>query len=113
MIQQAVRKREYRPSVHRASRRHAGRIVERVAFHSGVSARAILGDERNRPVADVRAACAWLIRRIDNLPLQQVALTLGRVDHTTAMNLIATAERLRDRDPSIRLLIDRILGEQV
>ncbi|WP_242415063.1 helix-turn-helix domain-containing protein [Sphingomonas panni] len=112
MIHQPVRKREYRPTVHRASRRHAGRIVERAAFHSGVSARAILGPDRDRPVADVRAACAWLIRRIDGLPLQQIALTLGRIDHTTAMNMIATAEQLRDTNPSIRLLIDRILGEE-
>lgn len=98
------------PRARRIAREHAGRLVDAVVQRTGMAAADILESTASDRVR-LRAAIAWLIRQLDGLSYREIALILGRHDHSTGWYLVRRAEALRASDWSIRLLTDCIMGE--
>lgn len=102
---------ELRPAVRRQQREQAMRLVARVAALTGAEMADIVGPATSPELFRLRAASAWLIRRIDYLSYPEISRVLGRRTECHANHLVRRAEQLRGMEWPLRLLTDRILGE--
>lgn len=92
-------------SVHRAVVRAAAR-----AFGTGEAE--IYGREKSKPLQRARFAAYWVLRtRFPRLSHPQVAKTMGRCDHSTAIYNFRMAENLRGRDEDFRARTDALLAD--
>lgn len=94
-----------------------GMTIRWIARETGLDVSDMLDRTRTEPLVRARAAVAWIARRTSDRTLTQIAVALHRTDHTTALQMLAKAEQLRDRDPAFRLMTDRVadrirMGEQ-
>jgi chromosomal replication initiation ATPase DnaA len=84
-------------------------ILRAVCFHMGVAEADVTGRSRVRMLVRPRAAVCWLARTLTGYSLPQIGAVLGGRDHSTILNLLARAERLRGDDTAFRRVTDRLL----
>lgn len=84
-------------------------IVKKAARLAGVASTRIYTSDRDRPVNRARkAVCFVLHRRYPDLSLGNIAMAVGRVDHTTAHHAIRTAKSLYQRGGSFKTFVDEL-----
>lgn len=89
-----------------------GDLVDRVGFEMGVRRSEITGRGQDRRATRARAAVAHLARRVAGRSPAEIARALNR-DATRVPSQLSTADRLLERDPAFRMVIDRIIADLV
>ena len=84
------------------------RIVEVVAEHFGLSTTDILSKKRNKEYVIPRHIIMFLCNELTNISQQAIANTVGKKDHTTAINAIDNIKEKCETDPSMKETVDII-----
>jgi chromosomal replication initiation ATPase DnaA len=87
-------------------------IVTAIAFEMGIGRAELVGPSREDRLVRARAAAAYVARVVTAHSTPVISRALGRTGHTTVLNLLRKAERLRDgRDPAFLRLTEKLLTE--
>ncbi len=68
------------------------RVLDAVAEQFGMTPDAIVAPGRQQYLAEARHVASWIMHRRLGVSLPQVAILLGRRDHTTALNSVRRVE---------------------
>jgi chromosomal replication initiator protein len=90
---------------------HAERVISLVAESYGVTVSDLKGSSRRKSVVFARQVCMHLIRQDTRLSLDEIAKSLRRLDHSTAICGINRIAELRDTDPAVESEIGFIEGK--
>jgi len=92
----------------------AGRILEQVATHYGMTATALCSEKRTKQLALARQTAMYLMRSILNLSLKEIGQHCGNRDHTTVMHALDKLDQLKALDRAyadvLRALTAKITG---
>ena len=85
------------------------RVIEEVALLLRTTPGAVLSDTRQEPVRSARNLCAYIMRQhIPSMSYREIAQSLGRTNHSTAMSSVRRIENAMDTDDGMRQLITAI-----
>lgn len=80
-----------------------------VAAECGVTVLDLRSERKDRRVARPRQIAMWLARHATEYSLPRIAAAIGNRDHTTVLHGVRQIDGLREIDPSMRDLSDRLL----
>ncbi len=83
-------------------------IVEVVSEHFSISTTDIVSKKRNKEYVIPRHIIMYLCQELTDISLEAIANTVGKKDHTTAMNGIDNIKEKYNNDPEIRNTVDII-----
>lgn len=83
-------------------------IVEVVSEHFKISTQDILSKKRNKEYVIPRHIIMYLCQELTDISLEAIANTVGKKDHTTAINAIDNIKEKYNTDPAIKEDVDVI-----
>lgn len=83
-------------------------IISVVCENFEINVRDIRGKRRTKNIALARQFAMYLLRKELDLPLQKVAQSLNRSDHTTALNAIDKVEQIINEEEDMQLKVQSI-----
>ena len=87
------------------------RIVERVTNTFKVKLSDLQSKRRTKSISLPRQVCMSLVRRFTDHSLEEIGGYFGGRDHTTVIAAIERVSVLRERDPDLDALIERLARE--
>lgn len=87
------------------------RVIEKVAFNTGVHVRDITGRDRTPSCIRPRVAACWLAMELQLGSTTMIGRAIGGRDHSTILHAHRRAAQMRGTDPAFRMLTDRLLTE--
>ena len=81
-------------------------ILQIVSDHLNIQAIDILGQKRNKEIANARQIVMYLCRNMTSTPLQQIGKFLGGRDHTTVIHGIEKITKDLPKDPALQNTIE-------
>ena len=88
----------------------AKKIVSRVSKKYGVSEEEIYGRKRAKPIANARNISIYIIRKLTDLTLVQIAQTFDR-DHSTVLSSIRAVDFERQSNQLFEIEINNLIKE--
>ena len=88
--------------------REAFAIVAVVAEAHDVAPRVVLGENRQRGIVEMRRKCAWLMRAVLDLSLNEIGRQLGGYDAKSVSEYVAQADTRIKADPLYENELDRL-----
>src|SRR4030042_6924639 len=79
-----------------------GEIINAVSKYYSLGKRSLLGDSRDRPIAQPRQLLMYLLRTYLSLPLEEVGRLVGGGDHTTVMHAVEKITKMASDNVQIR-----------
>jgi chromosomal replication initiator protein len=111
-IDLAIAKEVFRDSLRAPARRvNIDTIVERVTSAFRVKLSDLQSKRRTKSISLPRQVCMVLARRFTDHSLEEIGGYFGGRDHTTVIAAIERVEVLRERDPDLNALIERLARE--
>jgi chromosomal replication initiator protein len=86
-------------------------IMTAVATHYHLKVNDLLSEKRSKSVALPRQIAMYLGRMLTHLSLQEIGGQFGGRDHTTVLYAEAKIRDLKEKDPEVRALIERLTRE--
>jgi chromosomal replication initiator protein len=91
--------------------RRIDRIIRTVAAETGYTVGEITGGQRRASLCQARFMAMWLTSKTTGYTLKRIAGPFANRDHTSVLHALRRFEAERARDPKIKALSDRLLGE--
>lgn len=91
-------------------------VLEVVGDTWGVDAIDMLSGRYTDAINEARAVAYWILSRTTDLSSQEIAIRMGRKDHTTALHSVKAIEAKREADARFRrktnAALDRAIGKK-
>lgn len=84
-------------------------ILRIIVKHTGVTLVDIASDRRRASIVRVRQIACWLMRHHTTMSYPMIGAKLGGRDHTTVLHAVRKIDDLRERDPTLKALTDKLV----
>lgn len=83
-------------------------VIEHLAFETVFTPEQIMGPRRTGHLRELRLACLWCANAVTGQGITAIGRAFNR-RHSTAIELLRSAEHQREWDPEFRALTDRVV----